>query len=85
MAAAAPKPNLQIAADQLAVLRRWCYRSASQKSGELFFSKTFDDRNSTPEWPIKPLLRGVSRVFTGQQPPAFQSESAPQSTIRPGD
>ena len=85
MAAAAPKPNLQIAADQLAVLRRWCYRSASQKSGELFFSKTFDDRNSTPEWPIKPLLRGVSRVFTGQQPPALQSESAPQSTIRPGD
>lgn len=80
-----PKVSTEIAADQLALLRRWCYRPASQKSGEIFFPKNSPSPESSPEWPLKPLLRGISRVFTGQHPPAPQPDSAPQSTALPGN
>jgi hypothetical protein len=82
---ASSKITSDFAADQLALLRRWCYRPAAQKTGEIFFPKTLSTPGSSPEWPLKPLLRGISRVFTGQHPPAPQPDSAPESTARPGN
>lgn len=43
----------------LALLKRWYYRPEVKRSGEIFFPDT--DGN----WPVKALLRGVGRVFTG--------------------
>ena len=78
---AARRLTTEMAADQLALLRRWCYRPASQKTGEIFFAKN----PLAPDWPLKPLLRGISRVFTGQHPATPQPDSAAESAARPGN
>lgn len=62
---AAPKPDL--ATDHLALLRRWYYRPAAQKTGEIFFRNSVPDAAPSAEaWPLRKILRGISRVFTGQ-------------------
>jgi excinuclease ABC subunit C len=47
-----------IFAEQLAVLKRWYFRS--QRVGEIFF------RNDKGEWPLRRILNGASRVFAAE-------------------
>ncbi|MGP8270744.1 MAG: hypothetical protein ACLQLH_11800 [Terracidiphilus sp.] len=52
----------------LALLKRWYYRPEARRSGEIFFL------DAAGHWPVKALLRGVGRVFTGRfKPPATSS------------
>ncbi len=46
--------------EHLALLRRWFYRSS--KTGEIFFA---DDKGTLP---MRRIVRGVSRVFRGEEP-----------------
>ena len=70
--AAARPPVTAVACDHLALLRRWYYRPESQKTGEMFFaSPTTSSAESQPElqaadFPLRRILRGISRVVTGQ-------------------
>jgi excinuclease ABC subunit C len=68
-------PTSAIAGDHLALLRRWFYRPAAQKSGEMFFAASQPDATELQAsgFPLRRILRGVSRVFTGQT--ASQSEA----------
>ena len=54
--------------EQLAILKRWYYRSS--KTGELFLA---DDRGDLP-W--RRIVRGVSRVYKGEKEAPDLSESA---------
>jgi excinuclease ABC subunit C len=75
------KPDL--ATDHLALLRRWYYRPAAQKTGEIFFRNSVDDSASSAEaWPLRKILRGVSRVFTGQH---ADSAAPLQSSVPSGN
>ena len=47
-----------IFAEQLAILKRWYFRS--HRVGEVFF------RNEKGEWPLRKILNGASRVFAGE-------------------
>jgi len=78
-AAAAPAPSSARACDHLALLRRWYYRPESQKTGEIFFANTPepDVALSAAAFPMRRILRGISRVATGQsasQATALQQE-----------
>ncbi|HWZ13494.1 MAG TPA: hypothetical protein VNX22_10180, partial [Acidobacteriaceae bacterium] len=44
-------------AAHLALLKRWYYRPAARRIGEIFFC------NEDGSWPVQRVLRGVSRVF----------------------
>ena len=55
-----------IAGDHLALLRRWFYRPENQKTGEIFFPAETAESANLNEFPYRRILRGVSRVFTGQ-------------------
>jgi hypothetical protein len=46
--------------EHLALLRRWFYRSS--KAGEIFFA---DEKGMLP---MRRVVRGVSRVFRGEEP-----------------
>jgi hypothetical protein len=50
------------AMEQLSILKRWYYRTI--KTGEIFLA---DERG---ELPMRRIVRGVSRVFTGEQLPS---------------
>jgi excinuclease ABC subunit C len=54
--------------EHLAILKRWYYRTA--KVGEIFFA---DDKG---ELPMRRVVRGVSRVFKGEQVAPDLSETA---------
>jgi excinuclease ABC subunit C len=56
------------AGDHLALLRRWFYRPENQKTGEIFFAQSSGPlvHLGAPAFPLRRILRGVSRVFTGQ-------------------
>jgi excinuclease ABC subunit C len=71
-------PKSDLATDHLALLRRWYYRPAGQKTGEIFFrnpalhseltAPALTASIPTPDaWPLRKILRGISRVFTGQR------------------
>jgi excinuclease ABC subunit C len=60
VAAGEGQPRRVSAADRaahLALLKRWYYRTAARRIGEIFFS------NEDGSWPVQRVLRGVSRVF----------------------
>lgn len=66
------------AGDHLALLRRWFYRPDSQKTGEIFFAQ--EPENAPLQWPLRRILRGISRVATGQaaaQAKPLQSDVLP--------
>jgi excinuclease UvrABC nuclease subunit len=68
LVALAPAPRPELATDHLALLRRWYYRPAAQKTGEIFFRNAAPDPAPPGEaWPLRRILRGASRVFTGQR------------------
>ena len=54
--------------EELAMLKRWYYRSV--KTGELFLA------DSNGELPMRRIVRGVSRVFRGEKPAGDLSETA---------
>ena len=51
--------------DQLALLKRWYYRPEKQRVGEIFFADQAPTGKSSSGFPLKRILRGVSRVFSG--------------------
>jgi len=61
------KPERGEAADHLALLKRWFYRST--KKGEVFISHT-------DELPLRRIVRGISRLFQSE-PPAAAHGSMP--------
>ena len=63
-----PQTSAQETMEQLAILKRWYYRTS--KTGELFLA---DDRGDLP-W--RRIVRGVSRVFKGEKEAPDLSESA---------
>ena len=63
-----PPASAQETMEQLAMLKRWYYRTS--KTGELFLA---DDRGDLP-W--RRIVRGVSRVFKGEKEAPDLSESA---------
>ncbi len=52
------KPERGELADQLALLKRWYYRSS--KKGEIFITHS-------GELPLRRIVRGISRVFRGER------------------
>jgi excinuclease ABC subunit C len=64
----APSGSSQETMEQLAILKRWSYRT--NKTGEIFFT---DDRG---ELPWRRIVRAVSRVYRGEKPAPDLSESA---------
>ncbi len=50
------------AMEHLALLKRWYYRSS--RTGEIFFA----DKNG--DWPMRKVVRGLSRIYRGEQPEA---------------
>ena len=68
--AATPVPtgSAQETMEQLAILKRWYYRSS--KVGEIFFA---DERG---ELPWRRIVRAVSRVYKGERPMGDLSETA---------
>ncbi len=63
-----PAGNAQETMEQLAILKRWYYRTT--KVGEIFFA---DEHG---ELPWRRVVRAVSRVFKGEKPAPDLSESA---------
>jgi excinuclease ABC subunit C len=63
-----PTGSAQETMEQLAILKRWYYRSS--KVGEIFFT---DERG---ELPWRRVVRAVSRVYRGEKPAPDLSESA---------
>jgi hypothetical protein len=74
-------PSAQRFMEELAILKRWYYRS--HKVGEAFFSKNqFADELSSKdqnELPMRRIVRGVSRVYRGEkEQPAANSPAQPE-------
>ncbi|MCU1298628.1 MAG: UvrB/UvrC protein, partial [Acidobacteriaceae bacterium] len=55
--------------EHLAILKRWYYRS--NRIGEIFFA---DDKDTLP---MRRIVRGISRVFRGEEPEAGNILNAP--------
>lgn len=62
--------------EQLGILKRWYYRTS--KTGEIFFA---DERG---ELPWRRVVRGISRVFRGEQAAPDLSESAKEYWVGRG-
>ncbi len=72
-----PEPHsAQEWTEHLALLKRWFYRTS--KIGEAFFA---DDKG---EWPMRRIVRGVSRVYKGEAPQADLSETAKDYWVNRG-
>ena len=61
--------------EHLAILKRWFYRS--QRTGEVFFA---DDKGI---WPLRRIVRGIGRVYKGEQSPEPATFSATPATESP--
>jgi excinuclease ABC subunit C len=53
--------------DHLSLLRRWYYRPAKQRTGEIFFA---EDAAAASGLPVRRILRGISRVCVKASPAA---------------
>jgi len=62
------KPERGEVADHLALLKRWYYRSS--KKGEIFITHT-------GELPLRRIVRGISRVYRGEQEPGDRPVGSP--------
>ncbi|MFZ3265133.1 MAG: hypothetical protein WA172_14110 [Terriglobales bacterium] len=54
--------------EQLAILKRWCYRGT--RKGEIFFA------DSKGQLPMRRVVRGIGRVYKGEAPESMLTESA---------
>jgi hypothetical protein len=80
-AQARPASSAQ-ATDHLALLRRWFYRPESQKTGEIFFAtEPASAPGQSPQFPLRRILRGISRVVTGQS--AAQAKPMQSEVVTP--
>jgi excinuclease ABC subunit C len=61
--------------EQLAILKRWYYRS--HRVGEIFFA---DEKDS---WPLRRIVRGIGRVYRGEKHEEPASFSATESNVQP--
>lgn len=61
-ATAGVKQGAEIRQGHIALLKRWYYRPATKREGEIFFP------DATGEWPVKSILRGIGRVAISQLP-----------------
>lgn len=61
--------------EHLAILKRWYYRS--HRAGEIFFA---DDQVS---WPLRRIVRGIGRVYRGEEKPEAPTFSATNITSAP--
>lgn len=61
--------------EQLAMLKRWYYRSG--RVGEIFFA----DENSA--WPLRRIVRGIARVYRGEEAERALVFSATESSLPP--
>lgn len=59
-----PKSEMASLSDHLSLLRRWYYRPAKQRVGEIFFCEPDTAGDGRV---VRRMLRGVSRVCTGTQ------------------
>ena len=60
--------------EQLAILKRWYYRS--QRVGEIFFK---DEKTG---WPLRRIVRGIGRVYRGEENPELHS-TPPANSVPP--
>lgn len=67
--------SLQQFTEELAILRRWYYRT--HKIGESFFA------NSQGELPMRRISNGVQRVLRGEKETVAPTSAAPESPIEP--
>jgi excinuclease ABC subunit C len=56
--------------EHLAIVRRWFYRGT--RVGEIFFA---DEKGALP---LRRLVRGISRVYRGEQPEPTATDASPQ-------
>jgi excinuclease UvrABC nuclease subunit len=61
--------------EQLAILKRWYYRS--HRAGEIFF---IDEKG---EWPWRRIVRGIGRVYSGEKALEGTTFSATQPAVPP--
>jgi excinuclease UvrABC nuclease subunit len=61
--------------EHLAILKRWYYRS--HRIGEVFFA----DQRGT--WPLRRIVRGIGRAFSGEKPQESSTFSATQPLVPP--
>lgn len=61
--------------EHLAILKRWYYRS--HRAGEIFFA----DQRGT--WPLRRIVRGIGRVYSGEKSQESETFSATQPIIPP--
>lgn len=61
--------------EHLAILKRWYYRS--HRNGEIFFA---DQKGA---WPLRRIVRGIGRVYSGEKPQESATSSATQPLIPP--
>jgi hypothetical protein len=61
--------------EQLAILKRWYYRS--HRIGEIFFP----DKNGL--WPLRRMVRGIGRVYNGDNPAESTIFSATRTSLPP--
>ncbi len=54
--------------EQLAILKRWCYRGT--RKGEIFFA------DSKGQLPMRRVVRGIGRVYKGEAPESVVAEPA---------
>lgn len=66
-----PKASATTFAEQLALLKRWYYRS--NRVGEVFLR----ERDGT--WPYRKMVRGVSRVLAGKITETIESAPSPEN------
>ena len=64
-AESAAAKDMATLSDHLGLLKRWYYRPEKQRVGEIFFAERAGDGQSSGNFPLKKILRGVSRVFAG--------------------
>jgi excinuclease UvrABC nuclease subunit len=61
--------------EHLAILKRWYYQS--HRIGEIFFA----DKRGT--WPLRRIVRGIGRVYNGENPQESVTFSATQPLVPP--
>ena len=71
----ASSPSTIERTEHLAILKRWYYRS--HRIGEVFFA---DDKGS---WPLRRIVRGIGRVYHGEDEPEAPTFSATNITPTP--
>ncbi|MGC8549922.1 MAG: UvrB/UvrC motif-containing protein [Acidobacteriaceae bacterium] len=73
------RPSAGLTSDHLALFRRWFYRPAAKRSGELILAQMDDSAQPAGTIPAKAALRAISRVYRAAQSPA-ESATTPSST-----